>query len=322
MHRIWLDCDTGVDDALALLLALRVRGCHVAGISTVAGNCPLEQATRNTLGLLALVGSTRIGVHPGAARALDGSVGDARHVHGSDGLGGMAHLLPEVRPDPRREPGHTALARALRRQPGQITVVATGPLTNLALLALTDPRALDLARELVIMGGAMRAPGNVAPTVEFNFGADPDAARLVLRGPWNPRLVGLDVTTQVRADAALRERVAQTPRLGPLAAGALGAYATAYSSLGAPLHDPLAMAAALDPSLLEWVQLPVDVEIRGELTRGALVADLRVLERPELAEGRPTARIARGVDAPRALTMLSEAWCARDPAAGQHRPPT
>jgi purine nucleosidase len=310
---LWIDCDTGVDDALALLLAARTPSAELVGVSTVAGNCPLPRATDNTLRVLEAAGHGAVPVHPGASRPLAAAAPDARHVHGDDGLGGCTGRLAPARGRPRPEPAALALARALRARPHQLTVVATGPLTNLALLLALDPEAAALARHVVVMGGAVTAAGNVGPVSEFNVAADPEAARLVLSGPWPVTLVGLDVTGRVTAGPEeVRRLEAAGGPVPALAAALLRSYAAAYERLGgrpaAPMHDPLAVAVALDPALVRAIQVPVDVETRGELTRGMVVADQRVLERPALLGGRRTASVCVEVDDAAALRRLLAAW--------------
>jgi purine nucleosidase len=309
-HALWIDCDTGLDDALALLYACRAQGTELVGVSTVAGNCPLAQATANTLAVLGLAGRTPP-VVPGAARPLLAEPSYAREVHGADGLGGLAAELPAPTAAPAADPGHAAaaLSQAAQARPGVLTVVATGPLTNLALAGLLDPELPRRVRALVAMGGAVAVPGNVGPVTEFNFGFDPEAAALVLRQGWPLTVVPLDVTLQCLAGPREADRLegAADP-VAAFVARALRRYQEAYEArLGrraAPLHDPLAVAVALDPTLVDAVEVPVAVETRGEVTRGMLVAD----RRPGRAPGGPTARVALRVDADRALGRLLAHW--------------
>lgn len=310
---LWIDCDTGIDDALALLLAAGDPGARLVGVSTVAGNCPLPLATANTLRVLELAALGHVPVSAGAAGPLVGPARDARHVHGDDGLGGQAGALPAARARPLGEPAAQALAAALRSQPGEITVVATGPLTNLALALALDPGCAACARQVVVMGGAATVPGNVGPAAEFNLAADPEAAAVVLAAPWPLTLVGLDVTMRVRAGAAEAAALRRAGREAPaFCAAAIEAYIRAYAALGlpgeAPLHDPLAVAVACAPGLVAAWEVPVAVETRGEFTRGMTVADLRVLSRPALLAGRRTLRVCHDVDASAALARMLRAW--------------
>lgn len=246
-----LDVDTGIDDALGILYALRSPELRVEGITVTYGNVAVAQAARNTLQILELCGRSDVPVYTGAARPLlhpfekDGSL-----VHGSNGLGGLA-------------------------------LVATGPLTNLAMAAAQAPDVLGGFAEIVIMGGAVAAPGNVTAVAEANILSDPEAARLVFHAGARITLVGLDVTMQalltpddlarmaVSADHACRSLVEATRFY-------LQAYQGFYPGLpGCAMHDPLAVAVAADPTLVRRRRLYVDVECRGEATRGVTVGDLR-----------------------------------------------
>ena len=309
---LWIDCDTGIDDALALCFAVG-SGAPLLGVSTVAGNCALDAASANTLRVLELAGARRTPVHAGAGAPLCGRPPDARAIHGDDGLGGRSDLLPQARSRLRTEPAAAALAAALRARPGQVTIIATGPLTNLALLLALDAGAAAASRHLVVMGGAAQSPGNVGPTVEFNIGFDPEAAAAVLAGPWPITVVGLDVTGRVRMGEAEASALdAARGPVGAFCAAVLRAYAEAYrlqgDRAGAAMHDPLAVAIGLDGSLVSALQVPVDIELRGALTRGMLVADRRVLERPPLLAGRRTVQVCIDVDAERARTRLLAGW--------------
>ncbi|MEZ5366463.1 MAG: nucleoside hydrolase [Bryobacterales bacterium] len=194
-RRVLIDTDPGVDDALALLLAFASPELHVEAITTVAGNVGLEPATRNALLTLDVA---RVQNPPtvvrGAYKPLEREAVDAAHVHGEDGLGGMASAYGE--PSRGAAPGAAVdcILETIARQPGEVTVIALGPLTNLAQALLADPKAMALAERIVVMGGALDVPGNAGPHAEFNFFVDPEAARIVLRSGLPVTLVGLDVT--------------------------------------------------------------------------------------------------------------------------------
>lgn len=243
-----LDCDTGVDDALALALLLANPVVDLVGAGTVSGNTAAGQAARNTLDLLALAGRADVPVAVGAQHPLGGTFGrDASRVHGDNGIGGIP-LPPAARaPDPR---GAVDLLIALAHEyAGELRVVATGPLTNLALALEQEPGLTGLVRDVTVMGGAVRVPGNVTADAEANIANDPRAAAIVLGAGWPVTLVPLDVTMEHRFDED--DRAALLAGGAPLTA-ALAEMLTAYFDyyepvLGerrVPLHDPLAAAIA------------------------------------------------------------------------------
>lgn len=308
-----IDTDPGVDDALALCLALRSPELRVEAITTVAGNVPVELATRNALRVLDLLRpAPRPLLAQGASEPLKRPLQTAPEVHAGDGLGGATTLTePDGRPrypnppiGPDRTDAPDLLAEMAERFGARLTIITLGPLTNLAL-ALRGHRAL-LRRvgRVVAMGGALRVPGNVTPVAEFNVWVDPEAAAEVLEAGLPLRLVGLDVTHQVRltpgdlpppADPVARFIRDITPH-------AL-AFSKAAEGGGMPLHDPLAVAASADPTLCTWEAYPVRVETRGELTTGMTVADLRPGRRGR--SGLPC-EVAVAVEAERARRFILE----------------
>jgi len=286
-----LDVDTGIDDAFALLYACAHDEAQILGVSTVVGNVSLAAATRNTRAVLALAGRADIPVWPGAATAISIAVRDASEIHGATGLGHA--ILPE--PD---EPGvglglnaADSIIAAARSHSGRLIVCATGPLTNIALAVMREPELPRLVKRFVIMGGAYSDTGNVTPAAEFNIWHDPEAARIVFRafggvGGAPVIAVGLDVTRKTIIDegdiAAIESRIAPRPR-GPKLTRFLEDAARFYFErmeklLGKrifTMHDPLAVAVALDPTLVETRTAAVDVETTGRLTTGATIVDWR-----------------------------------------------
>ncbi len=299
-----MDVDTGVDDALALLLALSSPEVELVGVSTVAGNVPRPRTTDNTLRLLQWAGRADVPVYAGAERPLVRSAVAAADVHGATGLG--AAQLPEAHTSPAGD-AVEFLLNTLQARPGEVTLVATGPSTNLAQAEARVPGVLGRARQVVIMGGAARVPGNVAPTAEFNFYADPHAARQVLTSAAELVLVGLDVTGQVGLEqAALQACEGARAAFCQAACGPAMAFEAAhYGFAGMRLHDPVALGAALWPQLFRTERLWVDVETAGDLTAGQLVVDQRTWASDHKRQGRPVA-CAMAVDQARFLELFTE----------------
>ena len=299
-----MDVDTGVDDALALLLALSSPEVELVGVSTVAGNVPLQRTTDNTLRLLQWAGRADVPVYAGAERPLVRDAVAADDVHGATGLG--AAQLPEARTSPAGD-AVEFLLRILQARPGEVILVATGPLTNLAQAETRMPGVLRQARQVVIMGGAVRVPGNITPTAEFNFYADPHAARQVLASEAELVLVGLDVTDQVwLKQADLQACTGPYAAFCRAACEPVIAFESAhYGFAGMHVHDPVALGAALWPQLFRTQQLWVDVETTGELTAGQVVVDQRALASDQERLGRPVA-CAMDVDQARFLELFTE----------------
>ncbi len=310
-----IDTDPGIDDALALILAFRSPELSVELITTVAGNVPVRQGTENARRLLTLIapGSTPP-VAMGAARPLVRRLYTARDVHGSDGLGGMSRIrgpsgdarYPIAVPRAERDAAGR-LVELARRRGDSLTVVALGPLTNIAAALRRDAQAMRGIRRLVVMGGAVRVPGNVTPCAEFNIFVDPDAAQEVMESGIPITLVPLDATRQVRLTRERLRRHLGTSRK-PLATAMRALTRDLLSgSLGRegfPMHDPLAVASVIVPGLLRTEPFPMRVEIRGADTLGMTVADRRG---PAGAQsGWHRVDVATGVDARTALDLLAE----------------
>lgn len=284
-----IDVDTGIDDALALLYGCAEPQAHILGVSTVVGNVSLAAATRNTRAVLELAGRGDIPVWPGAVTPLSNFAADARAVHGESGLGYA--VLPEP-PEPARVVHAVdAIVGAARANAGRLILVATGPLTNIALAVMREPELPRLLKRFVIMGGAYREPGNVTPCAEFNVWHDPEAARIVFRafgGPGGTPVVaiGLDVTHKTTFDSTDLAELRTRSEGRPLAAALTGFIEDAsryyFDRMEKRkgkriliMHDPLALAVALDPTLVATLRVAVDVETVGRLTTGATIADWR-----------------------------------------------
>jgi pyrimidine-specific ribonucleoside hydrolase len=256
--RLIVDTDPGIDDALSVALALASPEVGVELISTVAGNSPLEITTRNALRLLGLLGREELPVVAGSDRPLVRVPWHGQlSPHGEDGFGGA--VVPDCRAVVRTGHAVDALAAHLRAAgPGSVTIAAIGPLTNIALLLAVHPDVADRIERLVVMGGSL-GRGNITPVAEFNIWTDPEAAQRVLADSGLPiTLVGLDVTRRATVDdadlAVLRGRSAAGGLLADMVLG-YGDQATG----GWPIHDALAVAAAIDPTLL--VTRPATIEV-------------------------------------------------------------
>ncbi|MTI94031.1 MAG: nucleoside hydrolase [Firmicutes bacterium] len=268
--KLILDMDPGIDDAIALILAGLAPEAEVVAVNTVAGNLEVGAATANACGLLEVLGASA-SVRQGAAAPLFGLPQPATDIHGVGGLGNWQ--VPDAPHRLAREHAVEYTAAALSEAAGEITLVATGPLTNVALLVDRYPREAALLRRIVIMGGALAVPGNVTPVAEFNIHADPEAAQIVFDSGLPLTLVGLDVTHQVQVYPRDLPSIRATGNQGIGIAAMLEHYFHwAGPDKGCPLHDPLAVMAALYPDWFGKQKLPVRVEDSGGC-RGQTVAD-------------------------------------------------
>ena len=269
--RIILDCDPGIDDALAIAFAHGHPGIDLVGITTVAGNVGLARTTANALAVCEYIGAARTPVTAGCAGPLLRPALDARQVHGESGLGGAVLPAPTASP----APGHAIdyIIETVRAAPGQITLVATGPLTNIALAVKREPRLADWVREFVIMGGSA-GRGNVTPAAEYNIWADPEAAAAAFRAGWTVVVLGLDVTLRTGATPAVLQRMRELGPLGTkLLLPALDQYKSVSEPSGPPVHDVCAVAWVAQPGLFGLVPARVQVETAGQLTSGMTVTD-------------------------------------------------
>jgi len=274
--QVIIDCDPGHDDALALLLAAGDSRLRLLGVTTVAGNQTRDKTTRNALRILALAGVTDVPVAAGCARPLVGELTVAEDIHGSSGLDG-----PDL-DGPVAEVAGVHAVELMRRlimggdEP--VTLIATGPLTNVALLLRGHPEVVPRVRRVVFMGGSTER-GNTTPYGEFNIVTDPEAADIVLRSGLPLTMIGLNVPHQALAtEEVIAEFLALGTRLGVICAELMTFFASTYRRVFGfehpPVHDPIAVAAVLDPSIVRTVAAPVAVELTGTHTRGATVVDL------------------------------------------------
>jgi pyrimidine-specific ribonucleoside hydrolase len=290
--RLLVDCDPGQDDAIALLLALASPEVEVVGVTTVAGNQTVQKTTTNALKVLELAGRADIPVAAGAARPLVGELVVAADAHGETGLDGPS--LPDPRIKPVDQRAADFLAARLLDADAPVTLVALGPLTNVALLLALHPDACQRIDRIVLMGGAI-GPGNMTPTAEFNIWTDPEAAHRVFECGLQVTMVGLDVTNRAVLTRAHADHLRGNGEVGAAVAQMLdfylGFYLAAYEHGGAPIHDALALAHLIRPDLLTIEPRDVVVE-RGGLCRGRTVVDMR----RRIAPPTPTTRVATGVD--------------------------
>jgi inosine-uridine nucleoside N-ribohydrolase len=302
MTRVIHDCDPGHDDAIALLLALASPELELLGLSTVAGNQTLELSTSNAIRVLDRVSRPDLPVTAGAARPLVRQRVTNPRGHGETGLDG-----PSLPPPSRGPMGAHAvdwMAEAISASRDPVTLVATGPLTNVALLFARYPEVERQLERLVLMGGAI-GEGNVTPAAEFNLWADPEAAVRVFDSELDLTMVGLDVTRRALMKPAHATRLRDAGRAGRLVADLYDFYAGThrrrYGWDGAPVHDAVAMAHVLDPTLLETRLCGVKVDAGSELSRGRTYVD-----RWDLAGWPPNCHVAVDIDAERFLELLIE----------------
>lgn len=289
--RVIIDTDPGLDDALAILFALGSGKFDVVGITTIAGNIGLDRTTANAGGLLAFMGRGDIPVIRGTDIPLTRELQDlVAIVHGMDGLKGVT--LPDAISAPL-DGAPDWIARTLAEaEPGSIDILALGPLTNIAHVVTEHPEVVDRIGEIIVMGGAVNAPGNSGPSSEFNFASDPEAASVVIGSPVKVTIIPLDVTRQVRADLNYLAAMPDTPH-GRLARELLGVYLH-NGRESRPLHDPCVMLSAVDASIFSIENMELDIDLGDDPDAGRLLVDRR---------GMPV-DVALGVDTERALALF------------------
>jgi len=299
---IILDCDPGHDDAIALLLALASPEVEVLGVTTVHGNQTLEKTTANALRVLDLAGRTDIPVAAGADRPLMRELTVASHVHGDSGLDGPT--LPPARHDPLGEHAVDFLERTIAASPVPVTLVPTGPLTNIALL-LERTGGANVER-IVSMGGAA-AEGNMTPAAEFNIWADPEAAQRVFVEGLDTTMVGLDVTHGALIKDDHTERMRSAGRVRSMVAELMDFYARFHKSRypdldGSPMHDPVCIAHLIDPTLMDVRDAFIEVDCSTGPSWGRTNVDWRNREH----FGDPNAKVGLDIDGDRFAELVVE----------------
>lgn len=278
MTSIILDCDPGHDDAMAILLALGNPNIDLIGVTTVGGNQSLEKVTYNARATLEMAHATNIPVHAGCDRPMIRPLEVAAAVHGETGLDGVT--LPE--PTRPLDEGHAVnwiVDTIMSHEPGTITLVPTGPLTNIAMAVRMEPRIVSRVKEVVLMGGGYHV-GNWSAVAEFNIKTDPEAAHVVFNEAWPITMVGLDLTHQALCTPEAQAKIdaVGTP-LAAFASGLMDFFRKAYQNnqdfIDPPVHDPCTIAYLIDHGVVQTRRCPLDVEIKGDLTLGMTVADLR-----------------------------------------------
>jgi inosine-uridine nucleoside N-ribohydrolase len=319
-RRIIIDTDPGIDDAMAIFLALRSPELKVEAITPVAGNVPLDLTLPNALRLVEIAGRTDIPVAGGASHPLVRRLATAGHVHGVNGLAGVDFPEPKIKPV--RETAPEIIRRIVRENPGEITIVAVGPLTNVALALRSDPELASMIPAIVIMGGSLSG-GNMTPAAEFNIYVDPEAARIVFDANIPLTMVGLDVTRKCRVS---EEHIKQLEAAkNPVSQAAGKILRATYERMrhggevtDIDLHDALAVASLIDHDVITRKDYYVEVETFGEWTAGQTIGydgHAPVRKSPQMETSapepppaelpfKPNAQVAVGVDPDRFFHLL------------------
>lgn len=299
---IILDCDPGHDDAIALLLAVASPEVELIGVTTVAGNTTVDKCTTNALRILELAGRSDIPVYRGADKPFIRPQDVADHVHGESGLDG-----PDLPPASTREQELHAvdyLAQEIRARDGKVTLIPTGPLTNIGLLFALHP---DVRPErIVLMGGAI-GEGNRTPAAEFNIWADPEAAQRVFLAGLDTTMVGLDTTHRALITDAHTERMRSAGRVGKVVAELMDFYSRFHKSRypdleGSPMHDPVCVAHVIDPTLVTVLDAFIEIDCNGGPSWGRTNVDWRGREHSDV----PNAKVSVDIDGHRFAELIVE----------------
>ena len=299
--KIILDVDPGIDDAMAMCMALSDPQLEVVAITAVGGNVPPQTATRNVQVVLEQLDPSRwprVGV---GSMPENGLPVDGRHLHGIDGLGGAEFDVAELR---NPHPAEKIICDQVRAAPESVTIVALGPLTNIARAFQRDPELPSLVGRIVMMGGSVNGPGNITPAAEFNIYCDPESARAVFRSPSTKTLIPLDVTNRVVLTYDLFNQLPdETTRMGKflrqILPPAFRNYRQQFGLEGIHVHDSVTLMAVTNPELFVTQDMAGDVEILGDLTTGATVFDRR-----RVPMWRNNMEVAMDINAPAVVEQL------------------
>lgn len=320
--RVIIDTDPGIDDALALILAFASPELSVEAITTVAGNVTVAQATRNACLLLELVDPhPRPPIAIGATRPMTRPLRTAESYHGEDGLGELSRCrteggMPRYHEPQQRLAAQSApalMAELISAAPGEIVLICIGPLTNLAMAIQAAPTEMAKVKGIVVMGGAIQAPGNITPGAEFNLYTDPEAAKLVFTSGLPITLVPLDVTQRVLLRAELIEAVVQhigsrvTQFVRDTTERLFGIEQERAGHAAIPLHDPLAIGVVIDPSLVTRRPFYVEMETGEGPAQGMTIADRRQIK--DEWKQPPNLQVCTEVDAGRFIALFLERIC-------------
>ncbi|WP_309620859.1 nucleoside hydrolase [Salinibacterium sp.] len=292
--KIILDCDPGHDDAIAMLLAWGNPDIDLVGVTTVMGNQTIDKVTRNALSVARVAGMTGVPFARGAHRPLVRQAEVAASIHGASGLDGPVLPEPTLELDPRHAVDFI-IDTIMGAEAGEITLVPTGALTNIALAVRKEPRIVPRVKQVVLMGGGVDV-GNWSATSEFNIVIDPEAAHIVFNEPWPLTMVGLDLTHEALATPSIVAAIAAVGTaparfVGELLAFFGETYREQQGFEHPPVHDPCAVAFVIDPTVMEVTRVPLDIELTGTLTLGMTVADFRAA-----APDTCTTHVARRLD--------------------------
>jgi len=300
-RKIILDCDPGHDDAMAILLAHGNPEIELLAITTVAGNQTLDKTSLNARRVCTVAGTRDVPIAAGCGRPLIRELKTAAYIHGESGLDGPAFGEPTVPLDERH--AVDLIIELVMESRGDITLVPTGPLTNIAMALRKEPRIVQRVQEVILMGGAYTR-GNTTPAAEFNIYVDPEAAAIVFNAGWPLTMVGLDLTHQALATPAVLARIAGlgTP-IAKITVELLEFFRETYRRNAGfdspPVHDPCAVARVIDPGVMQCVDAFVAIETRGEFSSGMTVTDFR--------SGRPNAKVATRLDVGKFWNLMVDA---------------